>query len=41
LDDLLARLAAAGIPAGRLRTMDEVYGWDQTISQGLRLAPMA
>lgn len=35
VDDLLARLASAGIPAGRLRTIDEVYEWDQTVSQGL------
>jgi crotonobetainyl-CoA:carnitine CoA-transferase CaiB-like acyl-CoA transferase len=34
-EDLLARLAAAGIPAGRVRALDEVYGWDQTLSQGL------
>ena len=34
-EDLLARLAAAGIPAGKVRTLDEVYGWDQTRSQGL------
>jgi formyl-CoA transferase len=34
-EDLLARLAAAGIPAGKVRTLDEVYGWDQTLSQGL------
>jgi crotonobetainyl-CoA:carnitine CoA-transferase CaiB-like acyl-CoA transferase len=34
-DELLARLAAAGIPAGKVRTIDEVYGWDQTLSQGL------
>jgi formyl-CoA transferase len=33
--DLLARLAAAGIPAGKVRTIDEVYAWDQTRSQGL------
>jgi crotonobetainyl-CoA:carnitine CoA-transferase CaiB-like acyl-CoA transferase len=33
--DLLARLAAAGIPAGKVRTIDEVYAWDQTLSQGL------
>jgi len=33
--DLLARLAAAGIPAGKVRTIDEVYGWDQALSQGL------
>jgi crotonobetainyl-CoA:carnitine CoA-transferase CaiB-like acyl-CoA transferase len=35
VDDLLARLASAGLPAGRLRAIDEVYGWDQTVSQGL------
>jgi crotonobetainyl-CoA:carnitine CoA-transferase CaiB-like acyl-CoA transferase len=34
-EDLLARLAAAGIPAGKVRAIDEVYGWDQTQSQGL------
>ena len=34
-EELLARLAAAGIPAGRVRTLDEVYAWDQVHSQGL------
>jgi crotonobetainyl-CoA:carnitine CoA-transferase CaiB-like acyl-CoA transferase len=34
-EELLARLAAAGIPAGRVRTVDEVYAWEQTLSQGL------
>jgi crotonobetainyl-CoA:carnitine CoA-transferase CaiB-like acyl-CoA transferase len=33
--ELLARLAAASIPAGKVRSMDEVYDWDQTRSQGL------
>jgi len=33
--DLLARLATAGVPAGKVRTLDEVYSWDQTLSQGL------
>ncbi len=33
--DLLARLDAAGIPAGKVRSIDEVYGWDQTLSQRL------
>jgi formyl-CoA transferase len=33
--DLLARLAEAGIPAGKVRTLDEVYAWDQVRSQGL------
>ncbi len=32
---LLDRLAAAGIPAGKVRTVDEVYQWDQTRSQHL------
>lgn len=31
----LAILEAAGIPAGRIRTLDQVYEWDQTRSQGL------
>ncbi len=34
-EPLLARLADVGIPAGKVRTMDEVYEWDQTASQGL------
>ena len=32
---LLARLAELGIPAGKVRTLDEVYAWDQAASQGL------
>lgn len=31
----LRRLAAAGIASGRVRSIDEVYGWEQTLSQGL------
>lgn len=34
-DDLLATLASAGIPAGGVRSLDEVYQWAQTRSQGL------
>ena len=34
-EPLLARLAEIGVPAGKVRTLDEVYGWDQTLSQGL------
>lgn len=34
-DDLLAILDTAGIPAGKVRTLDEVYAWDQVASQGL------
>jgi crotonobetainyl-CoA:carnitine CoA-transferase CaiB-like acyl-CoA transferase len=33
--DLLARLAEVGIPAGKVRAMDEVYDWEQIASQGL------
>jgi crotonobetainyl-CoA:carnitine CoA-transferase CaiB-like acyl-CoA transferase len=33
--DVLARLDAVGVPAGRVRTIDEVYAWDQTKAQGL------
>ena len=33
----LETLLAAGIPAGMVRSMDEVYEWDQTRSQGLVL----
>jgi crotonobetainyl-CoA:carnitine CoA-transferase CaiB-like acyl-CoA transferase len=33
--DVLARLEAVGVPAGRVRTIDEVYAWDQTKSQRL------
>jgi crotonobetainyl-CoA:carnitine CoA-transferase CaiB-like acyl-CoA transferase len=33
--DLLAKLADVGIPAGKVRAMDEVYAWDQVDSQGL------
>ena len=32
---LLPRLADAGVPAGEVRTLDRVYGWEQTRSQGL------
>ena len=35
VDEWLASFAAAGIPAGRVRTLDEVYEWDQTRSQHL------
>ncbi|KQX69822.1 CoA-transferase [Angustibacter sp. Root456] len=31
----LARLRSAGVPAGRVRTLDQVYAWDQVASQGL------
>jgi crotonobetainyl-CoA:carnitine CoA-transferase CaiB-like acyl-CoA transferase len=33
--DLLPRLASAGVPAGQVRSIDEVYDWDQVRSQGL------
>jgi crotonobetainyl-CoA:carnitine CoA-transferase CaiB-like acyl-CoA transferase len=34
-EPLLARLAQVGVPAGKVRALDEVYAWDQTASQGL------
>jgi crotonobetainyl-CoA:carnitine CoA-transferase CaiB-like acyl-CoA transferase len=33
--DLLARLDELGVPAGKVRTLDDVYAWEQTRSQGL------
>lgn len=33
--ELLRKLEAAGIPAGKVRSLDDVYSWDQTASQGL------
>jgi crotonobetainyl-CoA:carnitine CoA-transferase CaiB-like acyl-CoA transferase len=33
--DVLSRLETVGVPAGRVRSIDEVYAWDQTMSQGL------
>jgi formyl-CoA transferase len=35
VSDVIARLGAAGVPAGRVRRIDEVYAWEQTKSQGL------
>jgi crotonobetainyl-CoA:carnitine CoA-transferase CaiB-like acyl-CoA transferase len=34
-EPLLARLAELGIPAGTVRSVDDVYAWDQTRSQRL------
>src|SRR4051794_9660927 len=34
----LERLAEAGVPSGKVRSMDDVYAWDQTLSQGLLLS---
>jgi crotonobetainyl-CoA:carnitine CoA-transferase CaiB-like acyl-CoA transferase len=34
-EPLLARLAEIGVPAGKVRNLDEVYQWEQTKSQGL------
>ncbi|HEX3929146.1 MAG TPA: CoA transferase [Nocardioides sp.] len=33
----LGLLLEAGIPAGKVRSMDDVYAWDQVLSQGLVL----
>jgi len=35
MDAWLARLEGAGVPAGRIRTMDEVYTWDQVLHHGM------
>ena len=34
-EPLLARLSEVGVPAGKVRALDEVYKWEQTLSQGL------
>jgi crotonobetainyl-CoA:carnitine CoA-transferase CaiB-like acyl-CoA transferase len=34
----LDRLATVGVPAGKVRTLDDVYSWEQTRSQGLLLS---
>ncbi|WP_166972057.1 CaiB/BaiF CoA transferase family protein [Brevibacterium atlanticum] len=36
--ELLEKLTAAGIPAGTVRTLPEVYEWDQALSQGLKVS---
>ena len=33
----LALLSEAGVPSGKVRSMDDVYSWDQVLSQGLLL----
>lgn len=33
--EVMARLSEIGIPSGRVRTLDEVYTWDQALSQGM------
>jgi formyl-CoA transferase len=35
--ELLTTLAELGVPAGKVRNIAEVYEWDQTKSQGLRI----
>jgi crotonobetainyl-CoA:carnitine CoA-transferase CaiB-like acyl-CoA transferase len=34
-DHWLSRLTGAGVPCGKVRTLDDVYHWQQTLSQGL------
>lgn len=34
-DEVLERLDRAGVPAGKVRSLDDVYAWEQTRSQGL------
>ncbi len=36
-EEALAKLIAVGVPAGLVRSLDDVYGWEQTRSQGLLL----
>src|SRR5699024_4085066 len=36
-DHWLEVLTEAGIPSGRVRTMDQVYEWEQAVSQGLKI----
>jgi formyl-CoA transferase len=40
MDDLLVRMKEMGIPAGRVRSIDDVYRWAQTKSQGLLIDVM-
>ncbi len=37
-EPLLKQLDRAGIPAGKVRTLEEVYTWDQVHSQGLAIS---
>ena len=37
-EHLLTLLDGAGVPAGKVRTLDDVYAWEQTRSQGLVLS---
>jgi crotonobetainyl-CoA:carnitine CoA-transferase CaiB-like acyl-CoA transferase len=37
IETLLKRLEQLGIPAGRIRTIDQVYEWEQTVQQGLTI----
>jgi crotonobetainyl-CoA:carnitine CoA-transferase CaiB-like acyl-CoA transferase len=34
-EEWLQKLADAGVPAGKVRTLDDVFAWEQTQSQGL------
>ena len=35
-EELLEKLADAGIPSGIVRSLQEVYQWEQALSQGLK-----
>ena len=37
-DYWLEQLSTAGVPSGKVRTLDDVYSWEQTLSQGLLLS---
>ncbi len=34
----LSLLSDAGVPSGKVRSMDDVYSWEQVLSQGLKLS---
>ena len=34
----LELLSSAGVPSGKVRSLDDVYGWEQTLTQGLLLS---
>ncbi len=36
-EELLEHLGRAGVPAGKVRTLEEVYAWEQVESQGLKV----
>ncbi|MFB9776737.1 CaiB/BaiF CoA transferase family protein [Brevibacterium otitidis] len=37
-EELLEKLSAAGVPSGIVRSLQDVYQWEQALSQGLKLS---